>query len=182
MKIFVLMADGFEEIETITVVDILKRANLDVNMLTINDFHASVGAHEIEVVADYTLEEFEENKLDYSALIVPGGMEGVENLSKNEKVLDLIRNANEDKKLVAAICAGPLVLEKAGVLESRKATSYPGLEGKLSAEIINDDVVIDDNIITSKGPSTAMNFALELVEYIIDKNKRTELEQDLLVQ
>lgn len=182
MKTIILMADGFEEIEAITVVDILKRAELDVSMLTINDFHASLGAHGIEVVADYTLEEFAEAGLSYDALIVPGGMEGVENLAGNDTILDLVRNANKDNKLVAAICAGPLVLEKAGILDSRKLTVYPGLEDKLSGEIIDSKVVVDGNMITSKGPSTAMDFALELVEYLTNKNTRTELEKDLLVQ
>ena len=159
-KVLVLLADGFEEIEAVTVIDVLRRADIEVMSASLNGSQVK-GSHGISVVADSTLDQVEEQMFD--ALVLPGGMPGARHLRESQPVLDLIRDAAHKGKFVAAICAGPTALDVAGVLKGRRATSNPGHELP-SADYVEEAVVVDGNIVTSRGPGTAFDFALKLVE------------------
>lgn len=158
-KAILLLAEGFEEIEAVTVVDVLRRAGVLVTTAALTGLHVA-GAHEIVVQADVSLDDVEAN--DFDALILPGGQPGSTNLQRDARVLALVRRFVGKNKLTAAICAAPTVLESAGVLGGRRATCYPGSELP-SAQFELSAVVEDGCIVTSRGPGTAIDFALTLV-------------------
>lgn len=159
----VLLATGFEETEAVTIIDVLRRGEIDVTSASLGDTLVQ-GAHDIVVKADTKLDELNDDKI-FDAVILPGGMGGTENLMGSNAVIKILQRHASSSKIVGAICAAPWVLEKADLLDDRKVTIYPGLEGKLcsAAAIVTDHVVSDGNIITSKGPGTAMEFAVALV-------------------
>ncbi len=162
-KILVFIAEGFEEIEALTVVDVLRRANIQCDMCSITSNKEIKGAHNILVNVDKTLEEIKSN--EYNGLVIPGGMPGATNLRDNNKLIDLVKKFNKDKKLIAAICAGPIVLSKANIIKGKEVTSYPGFEEDLKEGLYKEDLVVQDgNIITSRGPSAAMYFAFKILE------------------
>lgn len=162
-KVAVMLANGFEEIEALTVVDIIRRANITCDMFSISGMEVK-GAHDIVVKADKLISE---EVKEYDVIVLPGGMPGATNLRDNEEVIDLVKWFNDNKKIVAAICAAPIVLGKAGIIEGKKVTSYPGFEDELvKVSYLEDYVVVDGNIITSRGPATAMLFAYKILELL----------------
>ena len=163
-----LLADGFEEIEALTPLDILRRAGIETVSYSVNSDFCVCGAHDIMVDADDIVENIEYDSVD--TVILPGGMPGADNLENNKDVQDLLAYASENGKLMCAICAAPKVLGKFGYLEGKKATCFPGFEECLiGAEATGERVVVDGNVITSKGMGTAMDFALAILEYLKDK-------------
>lgn len=158
-KAILLLAEGFEEIEAITVLDVLRRAGVAVTAAALSGLHVR-GAHEIVVQADVSLDDVEGS--DFDALILPGGQPGATNLQRDSRVLALVKRFANKNKLTAAICAAPIVLESAGVLSGRRATCYPGYELP-SARFEESSVVEDGCIVTSRGPGTAFEFAFALV-------------------
>lgn len=173
----VVLADGFEEIEALTVVDVLRRADTDVKMLAFRE-GAVRGAHEIRVEPDGVLTGNETP----DALILPGGMPGAKHLAEEERVLRLVRAQNESGKILAAICAAPMALDSAGALEGKKYTCYPGFEkDRTGGTHTGASVEHDGHLITGKGPAFAMEFALEIAEALWGAERRTELEQGLLL-
>jgi len=163
MKTLLFLANGFEEIEALTVVDILRRAKVDISTCSIMDENMVKGSHDIMVIADVNIDDIDENS--YDVFILPGGMPGAKNLKEDKRVLNIISNAFEKDKLIAAICAAPIVLEEAGILKGKKATSYPGyLNENGDYDFSEDIVVIDGNVITSRGPATAAFFAFAILE------------------
>ena len=177
----VLFATGFEEVEGLTVVDLLRRANINTIMVGVEEKKVT-GAHDVNITTDKTLDEINIDQLD--ALILPGGAPGFQNLRKNKRVLSMIKDAYEKKKIVAAICASPSVLATACVLKNKKATIYPGMEEEIKKGegIIYDDlVVVDNNIVTSKGPATTMLFALKLIELLKDKETSEDVKNKVLL-
>lgn len=167
-KVVVILADGFEEIEAVTSIDILRRADLDVTLAGVGRRSIN-GAHDIEIETDMEISQYRGIP---DALVLPGGVPGVNNLAGSGKVNKLIRKTFEKGNIIAAICAAPAyVLGPAGVLKDKKATGYPGSEGLLrkKARFVDRNVVCDGNIITSKGPGTAAHFALKLVEVLAGK-------------
>ncbi|EJO5346116.1 DJ-1/PfpI family protein [Clostridium botulinum] len=178
-KILVFIAEGFEEIEALTVVDVLRRANIQCDMCSITSNKDTKGAHNILVYADKTLKEIKGN--EYDGLVIPGGMPGATNLRDNNKVIDLVKEFNKDKKLIAAICAGPIVLSKANIIKGKEVTSYPGFEKDLNEGIYKEDLVIqNENIITSRGPSVAMDFAFKILENF-KKNSVKKIKESMLL-
>ncbi|MCR1975838.1 DJ-1/PfpI family protein [Clostridium sporogenes] len=178
-KILVFIAEGFEEIEALTVVDVLRRANIQCDMCSITSNKEIKGAHNILVNVDKTLEEIKSN--EYNALVIPGGMPGATNLRNNNKLIDLVKEFNRDKKLIAAICAGPIVLSKANIIKGKEVTSYPGFEEDLKEGLYKEDLVFQDgNIITSRGPSAAMYFAFRILENF-KKDSVKEIKEDMLL-
>ena len=168
-KALVFLAAGFEEIETVTVVDILKRAEVNVTVagLTAN---VTEGKHGLNVVPDKSIDDM--SVTDFDAVIVPGGNTGYKNLRKDPRVIAMVKKASESNKILAAICAGPTVLADAGVLEGKECTIYPGMEKELEAgggKPKQDMVVVDGNIVTSKGPATALPFGIKLAEMLAGK-------------
>ena len=168
-NILVPLAPGFEEIETITAVDILRRAGAKVFIAGTVD-GAIEGSRGVWILPDGTLESFSSKEWDM--VILPGGQPGTDNLKKDSRVIDLIKNMHAENKLIAAICAAPLVLQTAGVLENKIITSHPSVEENLQTENYSDDrVVVDGNIITSRSPGTAMEFAMKLVELLFGEDR-----------
>ncbi|WP_434796724.1 DJ-1 family glyoxalase III [Terrisporobacter vanillatitrophus] len=178
-KVLVLLADGFEEIEALSVVDVLRRGNIDCKMCSIKDEYVK-GTHNIVVQSDCNIKDIDSN--DYDAVVLPGGLPGAENLKAN-CVKELITNMNKNKKIVAAICAAPETLEYFNVLEGKKCTSYPGfIQDKEKVNYVEDEaVVIDDNIITSRGPATALTFALTILEELGCINEMEDIKEGMLV-
>ena len=180
-KANIYLAEGFEEIEALTVADVLRRAGVDVNIIAVSDVVEVKGAHNITVIADKTFDEIDNKSADI--LILPGGMPGTTNLEKHEGLKSLIKEFYKEEKYIAAICAAPSILGKMGLLESSMATCYPGFEKDLHGAIHSDDLVIrHKNIITSKGPGTAMLFALELVEILVGREITEEIKESMIIQ
>lgn len=162
--IYVMLADGFEEIEALTAVDILRRAELPVTTVGIGGGNLIRGAHGIPVMTD-TWDGEEPRFDDLEAVVLPGGMPGTLGLEHSELVSAVLDCAAKEDKVIAAICAAPSILGHRGLLAGRRATVFPGFEQELTgAEVTGDAVVWDGNILTSKGPGTATEFALALVE------------------
>lgn len=167
MKILELLADGNETIELLTVVDYLRRAEIEIDMVSTTGDINLVTSHGVKYQADYLLEEI--NPDAYDGVYIPGGTKGAESLRDNEKVIEIIKNFNKEGKLIAAICAGPIVLDKAGVLEGKKVTSFPTIKDNLKniGEYIDDEIVVTDgNITTSRGAAVTNYLALRLIEII----------------
>lgn len=165
-NVAVLLAEGFEEIEALTVVDILRRADINCDIVSI-DGEFVTSTHNITVKADKLLNDDIKN---YDMIVFPGGLPGADNLAKNSKVIEIIKEFNNENKYIAAICASPaIVLEAAGIEKDRYITSYPGerFENLLeNANYVEELVVVDGNLITSRGPATTMLFAYKLVDIL----------------
>lgn len=173
-KTAIFMADGVEEIEALTVVDLLRRAKEEIVMVNIHDTDKVVGSHNIVTETDQKISEF--NPADYDAVVLPGGLRGHQNLKANDKVIAAVKEMAAAGKLVTAICAAPTVLGYAGVLEGKKAICYPGMEDGLTGAVVTtEEVVCDGNIITSRGMGTAIPFGLAIIEYLQDKNAADEM-------
>lgn len=181
-KALVLLADGFEEIEAITTIDILRRASLDVTVAGVGKVPIK-GSRGVTVRADMELGSY---KGLPDAVVLPGGMPGVQNLAASKRANDLIARVYERSKIVAAICAAPsYVLAPTGILRGKKATCYPGCENLLvegKAKFVDKRVVIDGNVITSQGPGTAFDFALTLVEKLRGKSVKEMVRKKALYE
>lgn len=175
-RVVVPFAEGFEEIEALTIVDVLRRAGITVDMVGIVGSMVT-GGHGVRVTMDKKLLQIKPE--DYSGIILPGGNPGYVNLGRSSVLLELIRKMNGQGKMVAAICASPSVLAKAGVLEGKRATIYPGMEKEIPYPR-GDKVVMDGNIITSQGPGTAMEFALKIVEKLVGKDMSNSMKRNLV--
>ena len=179
-RVLVPLAQGCEELEAVTIMDILARGGVDVVSASLDDrreIHASRGT---VLVAQTTLDAVQNDDFDLVAL--PGGLPGADYLMQDERILAILRRMHEQGKYVAAICAAPQVLREAGLLDGHRATSYPGvLDQHPARDMVYEDapVVEDDRIVTSKGPGTAMDFALALVEKLQGKAVRDEVEAAL---
>ena len=158
-KVAVILANGFEEIEALTVVDVLRRANISCDMVGFEE--QVTGSHDIQVTADRV---FDGDLSDYDLLVLPGGMPGSANLRDNQALISEIQAFNQEGKKISAICAAPIALEQAGVLKDKHFTCYDGVQEQITDGIYQKEtVVVDGNLTTSRGPSTALAFAYELV-------------------
>ena len=176
-RVLVPLAEGFEELEAVTIIDILRRAGVDVVVASLGESPVA-GAHGIRIAADTPLGALAEQEFDMVAM--PGGMPGAEHLKKDVRIAELIKRLRGQGKPVAAICAAPMVLAAAGVLEGRRATSYPGfLKDAKGTTVVNEAVVSDGGIITSRGPGTALDFALALVAELAGDAARNDVEAAL---
>lgn len=167
-EVFIFMANGTEEIEALTVVDLLRRAGISISTVSVNNSKCITGSHGITVEADMGIDDVAwENAC---MLVLPGGMPGTNKLMDCELLCDRLKEFAKEGKYVAAICAAPSILGVNGLLEGRKATCYPGFEEKLlGAEYVEAPVVKDDNIITSRGLGTAIEFAAEIIAAVADR-------------
>lgn len=178
MKAAIFYADGHEEVEALTVVDILRRSGITTDMISISDDLTVTGSHNVALIADKKFTETDFN--DYDAFILPGGMPGTENLFGYEPLTSLLRE-NAEKKLICAICAAPTVLGRLGLLKNHAACGYPGTEGKLDCpDIKYDEVVCDGKVITSRGLGTAIPFALAIVSTLLSKETADELAEKIV--
>ncbi len=179
MRLIVPLATGFEEIEAVTIIDVLRRAEIDIISVFL-DVNPVKGAHGISIVADSHIDDAKD--YDISGIVLPGGMPGSENLKNDFRIIEHVTKINTKGGIVAAVCAAPLVLGHAGILSGKKATCFPGFEHLLQgAEIIDMPVVIDDNIITGRGPGCALPFALEIVSRIASTETARSLKDSMQV-
>ncbi|MCR4674129.1 MAG: DJ-1/PfpI family protein [Lachnospiraceae bacterium] len=178
-KLLICMADGLEEVEALTTVDLVRRGGIEMDMVSISDKKEVTGAHNITILNDKFMSEI--NLEDYDGIVLPGGMPGTNHLRDDANVIAAVKKFAAEKKLVAAICAAPTVLGYAGILEGKNATCYPGMEdGLLGASKKTDEVVCDGNIITSRGVGTAIAFALSLVSYFTDEKTAESLGKSIV--
>jgi len=179
-RVLVPLAQGCEELEAVTIIDLLRRANIEVVTASLDE-DIIVASRGVRLVADVTLADIVDDEFDM--IVLPGGMPGAENLDRDDRIHKLIKKHNKMDKFIAAICAAPVILANAGVLMGKRATSYPGFIDKMSltdTKILKDSVVIDDKVITSRGPGTAMDFALELIEKLLGPEQREAVEKPLM--
>jgi len=179
-RVLIPLAEGCEELEAVTIVDLLRRAGIEVITAGLDNrpVKASRG---VNLIPDTDLDSAIRN--EYDMVVLPGGLPGARYLDEDPRIKTLLKKMADDERYTAAICAAPTVLANAGILADKKATGYPGFLEKLDlpTTILSDEpVVIDGNVITSKGPGTAMDFALALIETLVGKDKRTEVEKTLV--
>ena len=178
--VFVHLADGFEEIEALAVVDVLRRADIAVQTVAVTGDRNVRGAHDIVVAADLLFQD-----ADYAAcemIVLPGGMPGTANLAGHEGLIKQIRAFAQDGKWIAAICAAPSILGKMSLLKGLRATSFPGYENDMIGAVYSEErVVLDGQFITSRGAGTAIEFALKLVELLKDENLAAVLRKKMIV-
>ena len=178
-KAIVILADGFEEIEAITPIDVLRRAGVEVTVAGVSDIKVK-GSRGLIVEADKKLDEA---GMDFDACVLPGGSVGAANLAASLKVKSMIKAMNQNGKMIAAICASPnAVLAPLGILKNRSVTGYPGLTENFGKETVykEDNVVVDGNIITSRGPATALLFALTIVQELVGKETSEKVKKATL--
>ena len=178
-KIYVFLADGCEEIEALTPVDLLRRAGEDVCTVSIMGRKEVTGSHKITILADETIEEGEFD--DGDMLVLPGGMPGTLNLAGNETLAALIRSYDDQGKKLAAICAAPSILGVMGILKDKNAVCFPGWEEKLAgANVLDVPAVTDKNVTTGRGMGAATDFALELIRVLQGEDKAKEMAEKIV--
>lgn len=178
-KTVIFLADGFEEIEALTVVDLLRRAGIDISMVSVMGRKDVTGSHRIKVEADEVIEDAGFDDVDM--LILPGGMPGTSNLFGCEALKEKIREFNDNNKLLAAICAAPTVYGRMGLLEGKKACCYPGCEGDLKgADVQTTEVTKDGNFITSRGMGTAIPFGLAIIKQFQGKEAAASMAEKIV--
>lgn len=177
-KVLIVISKGFEEIEAISVIDILRRAQISVTIAAVESIETA-GAHNVLIKADKMIDDIKSE--DFDMIVLPGGLPNAFTLAQNEKVQSLLKEFKEKEKFIGAICAAPFALDKAKVL-NKKYTCYPSFEKKIDSSCYVEDetVVTDGKIITSKGPATAMPFALELVKTLEGEEVYKNIKSGLL--
>jgi 4-methyl-5(b-hydroxyethyl)-thiazole monophosphate biosynthesis len=179
MKLILLLAEGFEEIEALTVADVLRRAGLTCHLCAIGEEEIVKGAHNICIKSDLNIEGIKTH--NYEGVILPGGMPGAANLRDDYRVIDILQKFNAERKIIGAICAAPIVLSKAGIIKDVKITSYPSFKEEFNNSIYMEEKVVQhDNIITSRGPATAFDFAYKILENFITTKEIDKLKKEML--
>ncbi|WP_215825465.1 DJ-1 family glyoxalase III [Spiroplasma endosymbiont of 'Nebria riversi'] len=176
----IFLATGYEEIEAITVIDILRRAKINIDIISSENKDFIVGANNITIKSDYY---FSQMPNDYAMLILPGGATGVNNLQKNEHLMNLLKTFNEQNKFIAAICAAPQILGLLGIANNKNISVYPEFfNGLETAKIISSEaVVIDGHIITASSAGVAIKFALQLVAILTNDNIKEMITKQLVI-
>lgn len=179
-KVLVTLAPGFEEIETITVVDILRRAGARV-VLAATEEGPIEGSRGISVLADTLINQVDDTEFDL--VVLPGGQPGTTNLQNNEIVKAIVQNMHRTHKQIAAICAAPTILHSAGILKNAVATSHPSVRDQLNdIDYSEERVVVDGNIVTSRSPGTALEFSLKLVEILFGRERMDIVNQGVMAR
>ena len=181
-KVALFIENGSEELEFIAPLDIMRRANLEVDLISANNEDFITSSHNVKIIADKKINEVN-NILDYDAIVIPGGMPGSTLLRDNKKIIEFYQKMYNSGKLVAAICADPIVLSAAGITDDKEVTSYPGFDKEINYKNYNSDkaVVIDKNVITAQGPAVAILFGYEIVNYLLQDNTAEDVKQAMLV-
>lgn len=179
-KVYVFLANGFEDIEALAPIDILRRGGMEVTTVSIHDSNIVTSAHEVSIIADTTFDQVGSFE-DADLLILPGGMPGAQNLKDHQGLSEVILRHNERGGLLGAICAAPMILGGLGLLRGRRATCYPGFEAFLEdADYTAELVTVDGNITTGKGPGAAMAFGYQLLSHFTDNTTVTALQQGMM--
>lgn len=180
-KIVMLIHNGFEEIEALTTVDLCRRAGLEVCVCSMTGNEMLQGAHAIQVKADALFETVDTALFDM--VVLPGGLPNATSLRDDDRVMAVVRDFHSQNKWVGAICAAPITLERAGLLQGRKATSYPGcLADEQACQYTEQAVVVDGKIITSRGVGTAIDFALQIITALVSPEKSKEIGTGILYE
>jgi 4-methyl-5(b-hydroxyethyl)-thiazole monophosphate biosynthesis len=178
-KVAVVLADGFEETEAMAIIDVLRRAEIDTVVAGLHDGHI-MSARKVRVVPDTVIDTVRAD--DFDMLVLPGGQPGSDNLNADLRVKELIKSFSRKNKLLGAICAAPIVLAGAGVIEGRRVTSYPTYKGKLGNVVYEEkSVVSDGNVLTSRGAGTALTFGLAIVERLVGREKARKIKEAMLI-
>ena len=179
MKVAVYFATGYEEVEALSVVDVLRRGNIEVIMVGVTG-ETVTGSHGISINMDKTIDKVDHSTIDM--MVLPGGLPGADNLMANTTLTDNLKKFKEEGKWLAAICAAPSILGRLGLLKGEKAICYPGFEDKLlEAEVVNAKAVLSNKIITGIGPGAALDFALKIVEVIKGKEVVDTLKHQMVM-
>lgn len=179
-KVIVPLAQGCEELEAITIIDLLRRADIDVITAGLDD-QVVTASRGTRLVPDTDLDSA--LKQQYDMVVLPGGMPGADNLDNDPRIKSLLKSMASKDQYTTAICAAPKALANAGILDGKTATAYPGILDKMNlatTTLIDKPVVIDGKVITSRGPGTAMDFALTLIEILAGKDRRVQVETALV--
>lgn len=181
-KVALFIENGSEELEFIAPLDIMRRANLEVDLISANNEDFITSSHNVKIIADKKINEVN-NILDYDAIVIPGGMPGSTLLRDNKKIIEFYQTMYNSGKLVAAICAAPIVLSAAGITNDKEVTSYPGFDKEINYKNYNSNkaVVIDKNVITAQGPAVAILFGYEIVNYLLQDTTAEDVKQAMLV-
>ncbi len=178
-KVSVLLADGFEEIEALTVVDLLRRAQIYVDTVSMNEEYIVRGSHGIPVQTEDLFDEV--NFVEFDMIVLPGGMPGTTNLNGHSGVRRVVTDFAQEGKYVAAICAAPTILGSLGLLKGKHVTCYPAMEKEIQGAVLTGlPVVVDGNIITSQGVGTAIEFALKLIAILVGNEKAQEIADSIV--
>ncbi|HLG20589.1 MAG TPA: DJ-1 family glyoxalase III [Bdellovibrionota bacterium] len=178
-RVLIPLAEGFEEIEAVTIIDLLRRAGVEVIMAGLAPRKTVKGAHSIGFETETSLRDVEGQ--DFEAIILPGGMPGSTNLAESKELEGLLRKHQTKGSHLAAICAAPTVLAKYGFLKGKRATCYPSFEAKLGGSTISKESVVEDgNIVTSRGPGTAIPFALAMIRRLVGPERAEEVRKNIL--
>lgn len=179
ISVAVHLADGFEEIEAVAIIDVLRRAGFDVKTISVTGKTEVSGSHQIKIITDELFEKIDYETIDM--IILPGGMPGSKNLNEHAGLRKQILNFNEKGKYLGAICAAPLVFGNLGILKNKKATCYPGYENQLHGAVVTgENTEVYGNIITGKGAGVAIDFALKIVETLKGELFATELARKMI--
>jgi len=177
--VYIFFADGFEEIEALTSVDVLRRAGVNAVMVSITEDEIVRGAHDISLLADKTIDNVDFSEADL--LLLPGGMPGAANLAACDELTKQLKAFAAEGKPYAAICAAPFVLGQLGLLKGKKATCYPGFEDQLEGATVTGVMAQQDgNVITGKGPAAAMEFSLKVAALLVGQEKADEVAAGML--
>src|SRR3990172_4691678 len=179
LKVVVPLADGFEEVEAMSIVDILRRAGIEVVIAGLHGGHIE-SARKVRIIPDTTIDTI--NPEDFAMIVLPGGQPGSDNLNADERVKKLLRDFHAQGKLTCAICAAPYVLANAGLLEGKRATAFPSFKDRLGGAVYEEKAVVEDgNVLTSRGPGTAFSFGLAIVARLVSKEKAQKIKEAMLI-
>ena len=179
-KVAILLAEGFEELEAVAIIDVLRRAEIEIVSAGLQIGPVS-SARKVKIIPDTVIDTIKAD--DFDMLVLPGGIPGSDNLNADERVRDLIKDFSSKGKITGAICAAPYVLANAGVLDGKRVKSYPSFKDKLGSAVYEEKTVVEDgNIMTSRGPGTALCFGLAIVERFSGKEKAKQIKEAMLVQ
>ncbi len=179
-RVALLLADGFEEVEAMAVIDVLRRADIEVVVAGLHDGPIT-SARKVKILPDAVIDAVTPEKFD--TVVLPGGQPGADNLNADPRVRDLVRKFYGNGKLTAAICAAPYVLANAGVLDGRRATSFPSYRERLGTAKYEEKTVVEDgNVLTSRGPGTALAFGLAIAAKLAGPEKARKIKEAMLIQ
>lgn len=178
MRVLIPLANGVEELEAVTIIDVLRRGKIDVTSAAIGDSLTVKGSRGVSLLADALWSSLKPD--DFDVLVLPGGGKGTAALAADERILEAVRTFNDNEKIVAAICAAPTVLAAADILDHHSATCYPDFAEQLGESYDDVPVIADGNIITGQGPGTAMLFALVLVKHLVGEEVAQQVADGLL--
>ncbi|MGC1453934.1 MAG: DJ-1 family glyoxalase III [Nitrospirota bacterium] len=179
-RVAVILADGFEEVEATAVIDVLRRAEIDTVVAGLHGGHIT-SARRVKIIPDTVIDTVKAD--DFDMIVLPGGQPGSDNLNADPRVKELITSFSQKGKLTGAICAAPIVLASAGLLQGKRATAYPSYKNRLGKAVYEEkSVVTDGTVMTSRGAGTALSFGLAIVERLVSKEKARQIKEAMLIR